>query len=209
MKQEPLPPSKVKQIPEFQFPGPLLPLFSPKQRVCCAVLDHCREELSLSATRQVSVTVPPADTVSSEVTGCRGSSSGKNDGFHMKLMETNTNTVIIKTNNMHSFLVPSLSSLQSLDYGEIWISLFEGNNRGHHTPVLTSCQRTPRARCEASVRTTQVKAANTASTSTNWLFCQYLCHFFNIIHVNNQMEWGRQYGNEERQVENPCTRILK
>lgn len=54
----------------------ILPLFSPKYRVCCAVLDHCREELSFSATRQVSVTVPPADTVSSEVTGCKGSSSG-------------------------------------------------------------------------------------------------------------------------------------
>lgn len=53
----------------------LLPLFSPKYKVCCAVLDHCSEELSFSATWQVSVTVPPADTVSSDVTGCSGSSS--------------------------------------------------------------------------------------------------------------------------------------
>ncbi|MEQ2283091.1 hypothetical protein AMECASPLE_007688 [Ameca splendens] len=44
-------------------------------RVCCAVLDHCSEELSVSATRQVNVTVPPTETVSSEVTGCSSSSS--------------------------------------------------------------------------------------------------------------------------------------
>ncbi len=57
------------------LPPPVSPLFSPKYRVCCAVLDHCSDELSLSATRQVRVTVPPTDTVSSEVTGCKGSSS--------------------------------------------------------------------------------------------------------------------------------------
>ena len=58
------------------------PLFSPKYSVCWAVLDHCSDELSLSGTRQVSVTVPPTDTISSEVTGCKGSSSRqpKRDG---------------------------------------------------------------------------------------------------------------------------------
>lgn len=71
----------------------LSPLFSPKYRVCCAVLDHCSEELSLSATRQVSVTVPPTDTVSSEVTGCKGSSSnateerGRNKMYKTRVTE--------------------------------------------------------------------------------------------------------------------------
>ena len=58
-------------------PSPFSPLFSPKYSVCCAVLDHCSEELSDSFTRQVSVTVPPTDTVSSEVTGCKRSSPRK------------------------------------------------------------------------------------------------------------------------------------
>lgn len=53
------------------------PLFSPKYRVCWAVFDHWREELSFSFTLQVSVTVPPTDTVSSWVTGWKGSSSGQ------------------------------------------------------------------------------------------------------------------------------------
>lgn len=94
MKSALLPPSKtlsVKQVEHVQslkatvhgafliktfFCAIILPLFSPKYRVCCAVLDHCRDELSFSATWQVSLTVPPADTVSSEVTGCKGSSPG-------------------------------------------------------------------------------------------------------------------------------------